>query len=112
MEHVFFTSSGSEAVESAWKLARQWHAANGQPQRRKAIARQSPYHGTTMGALSFTAYTDAAHAVRAARGPTRHVSAQNAYRHPLGHDEAAFCAALLAEVEESCSSRAPTASRC
>ena len=40
MEHVFFTSSGSEAVESAWKLARQWHTANGQPQRRKAIARR------------------------------------------------------------------------
>jgi len=39
LDRVFFTSGGSEAVESAWKLAPQWHAANGQPQRRKAIAR-------------------------------------------------------------------------
>ena len=100
MEHVFFTSSGSEAVESAWKLARQWHTANGQPQRRKAIARQSSYHGTTMGALSFTAYTDARTPFEPLAVPTRHVSATNAYRHPLGHDEAAFCAALLAEVED------------
>ena len=59
MEHVFFTNSGSEAVESAWKLARQWHAAQGDPGRRKAMARRYAYHGTTMGALSFTGYASA-----------------------------------------------------
>jgi DNA-binding CsgD family transcriptional regulator len=40
MQRAFFTNSGGEAVESAWKLVRQWHAANGEPQRTKAIARK------------------------------------------------------------------------
>jgi adenosylmethionine-8-amino-7-oxononanoate aminotransferase len=100
MEHVFFTSSGSEAVESAWKLARQWHITNGQSLRTKAIARRSSYHGTTLGALSFTAYTEARIPFEPLAVPTHHVSATNAYRHPLGDDEAAFCAALLAEIED------------
>ncbi|MBI1377299.1 MAG: aspartate aminotransferase family protein [Frankiales bacterium] len=99
MEHVFFTNSGSEAVESAWKLARQWHAERGQPQRRKAISRRFAYHGTTLGALSFTGYAAARAPFEPLAVPTHHVSPTYAYRHPLGHDEAAFCAALLAEVE-------------
>jgi adenosylmethionine-8-amino-7-oxononanoate aminotransferase len=100
MEHVFFTNSGSEAVESAWKLARQWHIAHGQPQRRKAIARRTAYHGTTLGALSFTGYPEAKEPFEPLAVPTHHVSNTGAYRHPLGHDEAAFCAALLAEIED------------
>jgi adenosylmethionine-8-amino-7-oxononanoate aminotransferase len=48
---VFFTSGGSEAVETAWKFARQYHTARGE-RRWKAIARRNAYHGTTMGALS------------------------------------------------------------
>ena len=51
LNRVFFVSGGSEAVESAWKLARQYHAARGE-RRWKAIARRIAYHGTTMGALS------------------------------------------------------------
>jgi adenosylmethionine-8-amino-7-oxononanoate aminotransferase len=51
---VFFTSGGSEAVESAWKLARQYFRAIGQPQRTKVVSRNIAYHGTTMGALSIT----------------------------------------------------------
>jgi adenosylmethionine-8-amino-7-oxononanoate aminotransferase len=100
MEHVFFTNSGSEAVESAWKLARQWHTVNGQPQRRKAIARRVAYHGTTLGALSFTGYAAARELFEPLAVPTHHVSNTSAYRHPLGHDEAAFTAALLAEIED------------
>lgn len=52
---VFFVSSGSEAVESAIKFARQYHAAAGNPGRTKVISRIDAYHGTTMGALSATA---------------------------------------------------------
>jgi len=51
---VFFTTGGSEAVESAWKLARQYFKAIGQPQRWKVVSRDISYHGTTMGALSIT----------------------------------------------------------
>jgi adenosylmethionine-8-amino-7-oxononanoate aminotransferase len=101
MEHVFFTSSGSEAVESAWKLARQWHTEHGQPQRRKAISRRYAYHGTSLGALSFTGYAAARAPFEPLAVPTHHVSPTYAYRHPLGHDEAAFCAALLAEIEDA-----------
>ena len=51
---MFFTTGGGEAVESAWKLARQYFLAIGQPDRVKVIARQTAYHGTTLGALNIT----------------------------------------------------------
>src|ERR671928_219102 len=51
LNRVFFVSGGSEAVESAWKLARQYHSARGE-RRWKAISRRLAYHGTTFGALS------------------------------------------------------------
>jgi adenosylmethionine-8-amino-7-oxononanoate aminotransferase len=54
INRVFFTTGGSEAVESAWKLARQYFRAVGQPSRTKVISRNIAYHGTTMGALSIT----------------------------------------------------------
>lgn len=54
LNRVFFTTGGSEAVESAWKLARQYFRVTGQPQRTKVISRDIAYHGTSMGALSIT----------------------------------------------------------
>jgi adenosylmethionine-8-amino-7-oxononanoate aminotransferase len=54
LDSAFFVSSGSEAVETVIKLARQYHKANGEPTRYKIISRQIAYHGTTMGALSVT----------------------------------------------------------
>jgi adenosylmethionine-8-amino-7-oxononanoate aminotransferase len=50
LNRVFFTTSGGEAVESAWKLARQYFKLRGEPLRTKAITRYLAYHGTTMGA--------------------------------------------------------------
>ena len=58
LNRVFFTSGGSEAVESAWKLARQYFRMPGQPQRTKVISRYIAYHGTSMGALSITGIPD------------------------------------------------------
>jgi len=55
-ERVFFVSGGSEAVESALKLARQYVVATGQPQRWKVISRTPSYHGSTLGALAVTGY--------------------------------------------------------
>ena len=52
LNRVFFTSGGSEAVESAWKLARTYHRLNGEGQRHKVISRNLAYHGTTLGALA------------------------------------------------------------
>jgi hypothetical protein len=58
LNRVFFTSGGSEAVESAWKLARQYFRLTGEPQRTKVISRNIAYHGTSMGALSITGIPD------------------------------------------------------
>jgi len=52
LNHVYFVSGGSEAVEAALKLARQYFVEIGQPQRRHFIARRQSYHGNTLGALA------------------------------------------------------------
>jgi adenosylmethionine-8-amino-7-oxononanoate aminotransferase len=52
IDRVYFVSGGSEAVESAIKLARQYHIENGEPQRQHLIARRQSYHGNTLGALA------------------------------------------------------------
>jgi adenosylmethionine-8-amino-7-oxononanoate aminotransferase len=58
LNRVFFTTSGSEAVESAWKLAKQYFKLIGQPERYKVISRELAYHGTSMGALAITGLAD------------------------------------------------------
>jgi adenosylmethionine-8-amino-7-oxononanoate aminotransferase len=58
LNRVFFTSGGSEAVESALKLARNYHRQRGNGQKHKVIAREIAYHGTTLGALSATGITE------------------------------------------------------
>jgi adenosylmethionine-8-amino-7-oxononanoate aminotransferase len=97
VDRVFFTSGGSEAVEAAWKLARQYHLANGEPQRLKAIARNIAYHGVTLGALSFTGVP----AYKEPFGPpaiyTRHVANTNAFRSELQGED--LTAKLLDEIE-------------
>jgi len=56
LDRVFFVSGGSEAVESAVKLARQYAVATGEGQRWKVISRHPSYHGCTLGALALTGY--------------------------------------------------------
>ena len=58
LNRVFFTTSGSEAVESAWKLAKQYFKTIGQPSRYKVLSREIAYHGTSMGALAITGLPD------------------------------------------------------
>jgi adenosylmethionine-8-amino-7-oxononanoate aminotransferase len=105
MERVFFTSGGSEAVEAAWKLAREHFLALGQPQRKKAIARNIAYHGVTLGALSFTGVPKFKEPFAPAPIDVTHVSNTNMFRGGPGGgrvtDEAAFRDALLGEVEDA-----------
>jgi adenosylmethionine-8-amino-7-oxononanoate aminotransferase len=54
LNRVFFTSGGSEAVETAWKLAKAYHRARGDMNRHKLISRNLAYHGVSMGALTAT----------------------------------------------------------
>src|SRR6476646_7162340 len=54
LNRVFFTSGGGEAVETAWKLAKNYFKITGKPMKHKVISRSIAYHGTTQGALSIT----------------------------------------------------------
>ena len=54
LNRVFFTTGGGEAVESAWKLAKQYFKLTGKPKKHKVISRSIAYHGTPHGALSIT----------------------------------------------------------
>jgi len=100
LNRVFFVSGGSEAVESAWKLARQYHLARGE-RRWKAISRRVAYHGTTMGALSINGIT----ALRTPYEPlvpdVVHVRNTNRYHRPPGETEEQFTALLLEELDEA-----------
>ena len=100
LNRVFFCSGGSEAVESAWKLARQYHAARGE-RRWKAVSRRIAYHGTTMGALSINGIP----ALRAPFEPlvpdVLHVRNTNRYHRPPEETEEAFTAFLLEDLESA-----------
>ena len=98
LNHVFFTSGGSESVESMWKIAREYFVAKGEPQRTKAIARDRAYHGVSLGALSFTGVPGFKEHFGTPPIEVTHVSNTNRFRAPDGDDPAAFCARLLDEV--------------
>jgi adenosylmethionine-8-amino-7-oxononanoate aminotransferase len=82
LNRVFFTSGGSEAVESALKLCRQYHKLTGNPGRYKVISRNLAYHGTTMGALSVTGIPDARRPFEPIFPGSAHVPNTNLYRLP------------------------------
>jgi adenosylmethionine-8-amino-7-oxononanoate aminotransferase len=99
LSRVFFTSGGSEAVESALKLARAYHGLTGNPRKTKVIAREVAYHGTTLGALSATGITE----VRAPFEPLApggcHVPNTNEYRWPPGRDPLWAADAIAERIE-------------
>ena len=66
LNRVFFTNGGGEAVETAWKLAKNYFKLTGKPGKHKVISRNIAYHGTTHGALSITGLPPHQGAVRAA----------------------------------------------
>jgi adenosylmethionine-8-amino-7-oxononanoate aminotransferase len=134
LNRLFFVSGGSEAVESAWKLARQYYSARGEqriraaiaptggepatrvdeargaliPGRRwKAISRHIAYHGTTMGALSINGIP----AIRAPFEPlvpeVLHVRNTNRFHRPSEETEAEFTALLLDELEQTIEAAGP-----
>jgi adenosylmethionine-8-amino-7-oxononanoate aminotransferase len=96
---VFFTSGGSESVEAAWKIVRQFHTANGQPQRRKAIARHIAYHGVTLGALALTGVDRFKEPFDPPAIHTRHVSNTNSFRSEVAGGE--LTRNLLDELEQA-----------
>jgi adenosylmethionine-8-amino-7-oxononanoate aminotransferase len=86
LNRVFFTSGGSEAVESAWKLARNWHRLRGDGQRTKLVARELAYHGTSLGALSATGLTSLRTPFEPLTPGGVHAPNTNSYRWPADRD--------------------------
>ena len=102
LNRVFFVSGGSEAVESAWKLARQYYLARGgKPRKYKAITRQIAYHGTTMGALSLNGIPSLREPFEPLVPEVRHVKNTNRYHRPPEETEAEFTAMLLEDLEDA-----------
>jgi adenosylmethionine-8-amino-7-oxononanoate aminotransferase len=86
LNRVFFTDGGSEAVESALKLARNFHRAHGKGQKHKFIAREVAYHGTSLGALSATGITNLRNQFEPLVSGACHVPNTNIYRWPDDRD--------------------------
>lgn len=99
LNRVFFTSGGGEAVETALKVARQYHKLTGNPNKTKVIAREIAYHGTTMGALSATGVTG----LRAPFEPFTpggcHVPNTNLYRLAPGYGAENLAEAIAHRIE-------------
>ncbi len=94
LNRVFFTSGGSEAVESALKLARQYFKLTGKPNKTKLIAREIAYHGTSLGALSATGITALRQPFEPLTPGGCHVPNTNLYRLPNGLSEADLAEAI------------------
>jgi adenosylmethionine-8-amino-7-oxononanoate aminotransferase len=107
MGHVFFTNGGSESVESAWKIVRQFHVANGEPARTKAIARRAAYHGVTLGALSLTGVEAFKEPFGTPPIPTTHVSWTNRFRPAADVPPDQLTGWLLDEVERAIEAEGP-----
>jgi len=129
LNRVFFASGGSEAVESAWKLARQYFAVRegatqapgvepgemigrqvgGPPtgHKYKAIARNIAYHGTTFGALSLNGVEPLRTPFKPLVPEVRHVSNTNSYHRPPEETEEEFTAFLLDELERTIQEMGP-----
>jgi adenosylmethionine-8-amino-7-oxononanoate aminotransferase len=102
LNRVFFTTGGGEAVESAWKVAKQYFKLTGKPMKHKVISRNVAYHGTPQGALSITGIP-AAKAMFEPLVPGAHkVPNTNFYRAPEhGDDLAAFGLWAANRIEEA-----------
>ena len=86
LEKVFFVSSGSEAVESALKLARQYFVARNEPQRRRFVSLRPSYHGSTLGALGVTGYQPLEAPFTAITIGSLKVTGPDFYRHTDAND--------------------------
>ena len=101
IDSVYFVSGGSEAVESALKMARQYFVERGQPQRRHIIARRQSYHGNTLGALATGGNAWRRQQFAPLLIDVNHVSPCYAYRDQQpGETEAHYVARLGRELEQ------------
>lgn len=101
IDHVYLVSGGSEAVEAALKMARQYFVETGQPQRRHIIARRQSYHGNTLGALATGGNEWRRRQFRPLLIETHHIDPCFAYRFQReGESDQEYAARAAAALEE------------
>jgi len=110
LSHVYFVSGGSEAIEAALKMARQYFVERGQPQRRHFIARRQSYHGNTLGALAVGGNLWRRQQFAPMLFESHHVSPPYAYRElQEGETLEAYGQRLAAELENTIQKLGPEA---
>ncbi|TLS38614.1 aspartate aminotransferase family protein [Pseudalkalibacillus caeni] len=97
---IFFSNSGSDANEVAFKVTRQYHAQNGEPNRFKFIARYRGYHGSSMGALSATGQSQRKYKYEPLVSGFLHVRPPDNYRRPEGQTVEQFNLECAADIEQ------------
>src|SRR3954452_18616013 len=99
LNRVFFTSGGSEAVESAIKLARQYHKLTGHPNKTKIVAREIASHGTSLGSLAATGIPPLREPFEPLTPGGVHVLNTNTYRLPRGQDVDQIVESIAERIE-------------
>uniref|UniRef100_UPI00403FACC3 aspartate aminotransferase family protein n=1 Tax=Paenibacillus sp. FSL K6-0276 TaxID=2921450 RepID=UPI00403FACC3 len=97
---IFFSNSGSDANETAFKIARQYHQQTGSPLRHKFISRYRAYHGNSMGALAATGQATRKYMYEPLGGGFLHVRPPDNYRRPEGMSIEEFNLFCAREIEE------------
>ncbi|WP_160719397.1 aspartate aminotransferase family protein [Bacillus sp. USDA818B3_A] len=98
---IFFSNSGSEANETAFKIVRQYHQQNGEPSRYKFISRYRAYHGNSMGALAATGQAVRKYNYEPLAPGFIHVSPPDSYRRPEGQTVEKFNLQCALEIEKT-----------
>jgi adenosylmethionine-8-amino-7-oxononanoate aminotransferase len=113
LNKVFFTTGGGEAVETAWKLAKQYFKLVGKPMKHKVISRSIAYHGTPQGALSITGIPDAKKYFEPLVPGAHKVPNTNFYRAPEhGDDLAAFGRWAADQIDQAIEMEGPDTVAC
>lgn len=100
LSRSFFTSGGSDSVETCLRLARQYHKVNGQPERTKFVALKKGYHGTHIGAASVNGNSNFRRNYEPLLPGVSHLAAPYPYRNPFGTEDPAEIAAAIARQFE------------
>jgi len=99
-ENIIYVSSGSEAIESALKVALQYHWVRGDRSRTRFISRKRSYHGNTLGALSISGFAQRRKHFENSLIPCTFVSTANVYRPAVDGGEDALTDFLVDELEQ------------
>jgi len=99
LDHVFYTTGGSTAVDSALRFVMFYNNVLGRPEKKHVISRENAFHGSTYLAASCSGKERDKNLFDFERGFVHHIPAPNPYRRPQGMSLAAFCDAKVADLE-------------